>query len=231
MYTLPCNIDIVKHTCYSLELRPTEYRDNTQVEGLDKHYMHDMSGKRLALVLAVMMYWTSAAHAETPEIAGVMGSDGLSGIAAPSSDILGIGMNPFGIVKIDEAAPVLNPAHEPGIEETLLNRWKEKQSERWAFLPKGKFEINASAYTAAADECGKSNGKTASGLLVRENRTLACPSSYPFGAKIFIDGYGTYRCEDRGGAIKGNHFDIYMRTKSDAFAFGRRTLMAEVVQD
>ena len=30
-------------------------------------------------------------------------------------------------------------------------------------LPKGDFTINASAYTAAADECGKSDGITASG--------------------------------------------------------------------
>lgn len=98
-----------------------------------------------------------------------------------------------------------------------------------ASLPRGKFSINASAYTAAADECGKSDGITASGVKVKENRTLACPPQFPFGAKIKIDGAGTFICEDRGGAIKGNRFDIYMRTKSQAFAFGRRMLIAEVV--
>ena len=41
---------------------------------------------------------------------------------------------------------------------------------------------------------------------------------------------GTYVCEDRGGAIKGNHFDIYMETKKQAFAFGRRNLIARVVK-
>jgi len=41
---------------------------------------------------------------------------------------------------------------------------------------------------------------------------------------------GTYVCEDRGGAIKGNHFDIYMPTKSEAFAFGRKNLVAMVVE-
>jgi 3D (Asp-Asp-Asp) domain-containing protein len=108
-----------------------------------------------------------------------------------------------------------------------LSRYKKKaQPEK---LPKGKFEINASAYTAAADECGKSDGITASGLKVMEKRTLACPPQYALGTKIKIEGYGTYTCEDRGGAIKGNHFDIYMQTKKEAFAFGRRNLMAEVV--
>lgn len=119
---------------------------------------------------------------------------------------------------------------EPTHEEKILSRWKEKQAYLWAKLEKGrKFTVNASAYTAAADECGKSDGITASGLKVAEGRTLACPPSYPFGAKISIAGVGVLRCEDRGGAIKGNHVDIYMVTKSDAFAFGRRNLEAEVV--
>lgn len=116
-------------------------------------------------------------------------------------------------------------------EDRLLARWKEKQADRWESLPEGSFTINASAYTAAADECGKSDGVTASGLRVAENRTLACPPQYPFGAKIAIEGYGTYRCEDRGGAIKGNRFDIYMETKREAFVFGRRTLVAQIVLD
>ncbi|MFZ2299892.1 MAG: 3D domain-containing protein [Candidatus Moraniibacteriota bacterium] len=115
-------------------------------------------------------------------------------------------------------------------EEKTLNRWKEKQAHLWAALPQDKFTVNASAYTAAADECGKSDGITASGLKVAERRTLACPPAFPFGTKISIEGMGEFRCEDRGGAIKGNHVDIYMETKKEAFAFGRRNLTAEVVQ-
>jgi 3D (Asp-Asp-Asp) domain-containing protein len=111
-----------------------------------------------------------------------------------------------------------------------LARWKEKQAHLWAKLETGKrFTINASAYTAAADECGKNDGITASGLKVTEKRTLACPANYPFGTKITIDGMGEFRCEDRGGAIKGNHFDIYMETKREAFAFGRQSFEAEII--
>ncbi len=115
-------------------------------------------------------------------------------------------------------------------EDIVLARWKEKQTEKWANLPTEKFMVNASAYTAAADECGKNNGITSSGLRVEENRTLACPPSFPFGTIIYIDGVGERRCEDRGGAIKGNHVDIYMQTKTEAFAFGRKTLEAYVVE-
>jgi 3D (Asp-Asp-Asp) domain-containing protein len=113
-------------------------------------------------------------------------------------------------------------------DQLILERWKHKQLSKWDNLPKEKFTINASAYTAAADECGWNTGITASGVVVEENRTIACPPKYPFGTKVKIEGYGTYTCEDRGGAIKGNHFDIYMETKSEAFAFGRRNLTAEI---
>jgi len=136
---------------------------------------------------------------------------------------LPVGYN-FPKVEVDQKKTATDPR-----DEKLLSVWKVKQSHQWSSLPKGKIVINASAYTAAADECGNSKGITASGLKVQQARTLACPPQYPFGAKIRIEGYGTYTCEDRGGAIKGNKFDIYMQTKSDAFAFGRRNLEAEVI--
>ncbi len=130
----------------------------------------------------------------------------------------------------EKEKPLVTKTGELTADEKKLARWKEKQTHLWARLETGKrLTINASAYTAAADECGKNDGITASGLMVTENRTLACPPNYPFGAKIAIDGLGEFRCEDRGGAIKGNKFDIYMETKSDAFAFGRQHLEAEIV--
>jgi 3D (Asp-Asp-Asp) domain-containing protein len=113
--------------------------------------------------------------------------------------------------------------------EEKLAKWEEKQSHMKKNLPQEKFTGNFSAYTSAADECGKSDGITASGIKVEENRTLACPPAYPFGTKVRIEGMGTLICEDRGGAIKGNRFDIYMETKKQAFAFGRRHLEAEVI--
>lgn len=126
--------------------------------------------------------------------------------------------------------PAVTKTGEMTADEKKLDYWKEKQVHLWSKLETGKrLTINASAYTAAADECGKNDGITASGLMVTENRTLACPPNYPFGTKISIDGLGEFRCEDRGGAIKGNKFDIYMETKSEAFAFGRQHLEAEII--
>jgi len=94
-----------------------------------------------------------------------------------------------------------------------------------------KFLANISAYTAATDECGKSDGITASGKIVEEYHTIACPPQFKFGTKIKIKGYGTFVCEDRGGAIKSNKLDIYMKTKQQAFRFGRRNLIVEVIKN
>jgi len=111
-------------------------------------------------------------------------------------------------------------------QDTYLQKEETKEE---ILADRNSFTINASAYTASADECGNSKGITASGERVQTNHTLACPPHYAFGTKIAIDGYGTFTCKDRGGAIKGNHFDIYMETKAEAFAFGRRTLTAYVI--
>jgi 3D (Asp-Asp-Asp) domain-containing protein len=121
--------------------------------------------------------------------------------------------------------------YTPKVENMkLLGFYQAKRPVEPVAEQKESFTINASAYTAAADECGKSDGITASGKMVQANHTLACPKMYKMGTKIEIEGMGTYVCEDRGGAIKGNHFDIYMPTKKEAFSFGRRNLLAMVVE-
>jgi 3D (Asp-Asp-Asp) domain-containing protein len=202
---------------------------------LDKQYLYDMSGKRFVFaLLAVYMSWTNAVcAAEIRNNHEAVNESGIFSQSGPSrSDFREIIMGYlYGVPKeLNNPAPQESLVEE-GPEQKILNKWKEKQSALWNSLPRGKFEINASAYTASSAECGKSDGITASGLTVENSRTLACPASFPFGAIIAIDGYGTFRCEDRGGAIRGNHFDIYMKTRSEAFAFGRRRLYAEVVAD
>ena len=130
--------------------------------------------------------------------------------------------------QIEEKNNNINEVQDERLGE-VLSVWREKQLQQWETLPQKPFLINASAYTASIDECGSNKGITSSGVKVEANRTIACPPQFPFGAKIGIEGLGTYVCEDRGGAIKGNHIDIYMQTKEEAFAFGRQNLLAQVV--
>ncbi|MEN3781689.1 3D domain-containing protein [Priestia megaterium] len=70
-----------------------------------------------------------------------------------------------------------------------------------------KIDMRVTAYGA---DCNGCEGKTASGTDYTQGRTLACPPQYKFGTKIEIpDLDGTYVCEDRGGAIQGNTFDMF----------------------
>lgn len=146
----------------------------------------------------------------------------------PTNDIALFELSDFHSA-VNELKPAKKVVKRIRTEADYLAHWKEKQEALWANLPTEDFTINASAYTAAADECGKSDGITASGLKVKEAQTLACPPNFPFGTLMEIDGVGVRRCEDRGGAIKGNHIDIYVATKGEAFAFGRRNLTARIV--
>ena len=83
------------------------------------------------------------------------------------------------------------------------------------------YVAEVSAYTATDDQCGKSDGITASGTHAKQGRTIAAPSWIPFGTTVGINGI-SYVCEDRGGYIQDNRLDIYMDSREDAVEFGRK---------
>ena len=94
----------------------------------------------------------------------------------------------------------------------------------------GWVTFTATAYCGCAKCCGKSTGRTASGTMATQGRTVAMPSSYKFGTKIEIQGMGNYVVEDRGGTIKGNRIDIFFSNHQSALNFGKRTINLRVVQ-
>lgn len=69
------------------------------------------------------------------------------------------------------------------------------------------------------DREGRPIVKTADGNIAEQGVTIAAPKDFPFGTELTIDGH-TYTVQDRGGAIKDNHIDIYFDNHSDAQAFG-----------
>ena len=52
-------------------------------------------------------------------------------------------------------------------------------------------------------------GITSSGAMTRPGTLAADTSIYPYGTVMYIPGYGYGRVEDTGGAIKGQHIDLY----------------------
>lgn len=89
--------------------------------------------------------------------------------------------------------------------------------------------VTATAYCPCVKCCGKNDGITATGTKATAGRTIAVdPTIIPYGAKVIIDG-NTYIAEDCGGAVKGNAVDIFFDSHEAALAFGRKTLVAQIV--
>lgn len=74
------------------------------------------------------------------------------------------------------------------------------------------------------------NPTTASGTRATAGRTIAADTSrFPFGTRLMINGQ-IYVVEDVGGAVKGNHIDIYCNSHQEAINFGRRSAQVYVVR-
>jgi 3D (Asp-Asp-Asp) domain-containing protein/LysM repeat protein len=64
-------------------------------------------------------------------------------------------------------------------------------------------------------------GITASGQVAKENETIAVdPDVIPLGSLVYIEGLGYRKAEDTGGAIKGNHIDVFFSDDNKALEFG-----------
>ena len=84
------------------------------------------------------------------------------------------------------------------------------------------------AYTASEEECGKSDGITASGKPVRYGYIAS--DDLPFGTRVIIDG-GVYEVADRFGGGYRNRIDIFMPSRGDAMRFGRRTMEVHIIEE
>lgn len=93
-------------------------------------------------------------------------------------------------------------------------------------------EYLLTAYCPCPICCGKwsnmENPTTASGARATAGWTIAAPKNFAFGTKIMIDGQ-IYEVQDRGGAITGNHFDVFCNTHQEALNFNMRTTSAYLV--
>lgn len=90
--------------------------------------------------------------------------------------------------------------------------------------------MEATGYTAYCNGC---SGKTATGINLRANpnaKVIAVdPRIIPLGTKVWVEGYGYAIAADKGGAIKGHKIDVHFATKSQAYAWGRRTVLVKIL--
>ncbi len=75
------------------------------------------------------------------------------------------------------------------------------------------------------DSCSGGWGRsTCTGAVATANHTIAVdPNVIPYGTKVLIDGV-VYTAEDRGGAVKGNHIDIFFDSHEQTHLYGKRNV-------
>lgn len=120
--------------------------------------------------------------------------------------------------KIQDKQTATNNEKRLAYYESRLNAYKP---------PEEEMNILVTGYSSTPDQTWGDPFTTASGTRVHLG-TMACPPQYPFGTKISIEDRGTYVCEDRGGAIKGNHFDMWFQSRGEALHWGKRVVAARI---
>jgi 3D (Asp-Asp-Asp) domain-containing protein len=106
-------------------------------------------------------------------------------------------------------------------------------------LPKAKahrtIKMMVTAYCPCTKCCGPDAiGLTASGKDVSYNDShfVAADKQFAFGANLIIPGYNDNKpveVQDRGGAIKGNHLDVFFPTHQEALEWGRRFVDVQII--
>lgn len=89
-----------------------------------------------------------------------------------------------------------------------------------------KMPCKLTAYTNSFESTGKHPGDpgygvTASGRTAKEGLTIAVdPSIIPLHSVVYIPGIGVRYAEDTGGAVIGNHIDVFYNDDNYAQTFG-----------
>jgi len=128
----------------------------------------------------------------------------------------GVTVGAFSFVYVNSG--VLFVSHEIYIENTKAVTIEA--------VPKEWKQATFTAYT-------KGDGFTPSDTMASGKKVyvgaVACPRSLSLGTVIEVQGK-KYTCEDRKAIRFDNEFDIYMQTRSEAIAFGRKTLDYNIVK-
>lgn len=98
-----------------------------------------------------------------------------------------------------------------------------------------KIKMLVTGYDNSFQSTGKNPGDPGYGVTADQTiagpGTIAAPRNFKFGTKMFVPGYGCGTVHDRGGAIKGDHIDVWFSTTQQANNWGRKHLDVEVCDD
>lgn len=93
-------------------------------------------------------------------------------------------------------------------------------------------ECTVTYYCCEAYEhvCGDGDGLTATGIPVTPGVVAVDPAVIPLGSTVIIDGQ-TYLAADTGGAVRGNHVDIAVKSHQEAEALGTTTAKVWIIEE
>lgn len=128
------------------------------------------------------------------------------------------------VLRLPEEKPKETPKEQPKKVEA-----KKETIEDYEVVK--TLTVEASAFTANCKGC---SGKTAYGIDLRKNPDIKLiavdPKMIPLGTKVWVKGYGIAIAGDTGGSIKGGKIDVFMKTKKEAYSWGRKKVEIKILK-
>ena len=73
------------------------------------------------------------------------------------------------------------------------------------------------------------DGLTATHEVARRGLCAADWNLYPVGTQFWIPNYGVCTVEDRGGAVRGEHIDLFFATRKEALEWGVQNIQVYII--
>lgn len=129
-----------------------------------------------------------------------------------AAEIMTIGSNPEPVEKPEpgvDVSPEINYTYTPPVQNELPDPEVLENAE---YL--GEYWVTG--YAIWCPDCqGQWVGMSASGMELIPGYSVAMCSDFPFGSKIYIEGYGIFEVADRGGAIGPGRIDVACNTHEE----------------
>ena len=165
-------------------------------------------------------------HARVSDIAYLQHQNGTDSILIPleNGEASSKELVPIGLTEEVSSDLIAIASQSKRAKERAVSQKKKKasRSEMKQAREGMVFTANASGYNGP--------GKTRLGTKIRPGIVAVDPDYIPLGTILWVEGYGTCRAEDTGGAIKGNAIDLAFSTKEEAYEWGRRDVQVRVMK-
>lgn len=124
----------------------------------------------------------------------------------------------------DDSNPAIQFAQKKWAEQQSIliplyeqyNKAIQEENSKGRYL--GRFRIS---HYCPCSICNGGHSGTASGAPLTPWVSIAVdPSIIPLGSSVYIDGYGSFKAHDTGGAIRGNRIDVCVSSHAEAYQLG-----------